>query len=283
MKRTFLVLLVILAISCGKKKPEEKAKKLLITGKLKEAEAVLLECDTPSVLSKILLGEVYTRMGKLDRAIKVFQSAGYNLSDKERDMLSAGLLELAQKARDQNYYLIAKDSYERLLEIDPKADIGDGLKFLADYYFEKGDKGRALNFYEMCLERGGSLDEVGLRYARCLLEENEYRKLAGLYDFLRKSREADAHWILCDGLYKLAEQLYNEEKYDSALVYLKMLIDLKTNDIYTDRANYLLGKTFEALNDTLNAIRAYNEVLRSPRKKGQLAEEVRQRLRALTH
>ena len=43
-----------------------------------------------------------------------------------------------------------------------------------------------------------------------------------------------------------------------------------------------MGRVYEALYDTLNAIRAYSDYLRSPRKKGSQADEVRQRLKALT-
>ncbi|MCD6087970.1 MAG: hypothetical protein J7K11_08405 [Candidatus Hydrothermae bacterium] len=277
-----ITLFLLLLIACSSEKPEIKAKKLLETGKLKEAEAILLESDTPSVLSRILLGEVYTRMGKLDRALTAFKSAGYNLKKDEKNFLSTGLLELARKAQEQNYYLIAREAYERLLEVDPDADIGDGLKFLADYYFRLGDKRKALSYYEMYLNRGGDFEGIATNYAQCLLAVGDYRKLAEYYDELRKIREADTDWILQEGLYKLAEQLYEEEKYDSALLYLKKLLGLRTNDIYTDRANLLMGRVYEALYDTLNAIRAYSDYLRSPRKKGSQADEVRQRLKALT-
>jgi tetratricopeptide (TPR) repeat protein len=138
---------------------------------------------------------------------------------------------LARSAQELKYFAIARETYKKLLVLDPKdtsavsqltqlnfftrqfqdaVDMGkkaismgvgkDNEWVIAKSYYEMEQYASAMEFIEKSWKKDSSRAEVPFIAARCLVEMSNYRKAAGCYEQALKLDPSNATWMYEAGL-----------------------------------------------------------------------------------
>lgn len=277
-----LLPLMLISLTCSREKPWEKAEKLIEMGNYSEAERILLKSDTTEPMVKILLGEIYTNTGRYEKALSILRSIEKTISEDTRGRLFSALISLAQIAREIGYRYIASESYEIILEHEPEYDLGDGFYFLANYHFYLGQYSKALKYYTYYLETGGRLKEFLPSYLRTLYELKEYDKIIVLRDSVTQGKSAEIDWIVGNAFYEKAKSNFERGYPDSAIIYSESFLKWGAPKVLIDDVYFIMGKSYEFLDDTANALKAYRETILNSQGRSPLLDSARTRIELLT-
>jgi tetratricopeptide (TPR) repeat protein len=276
------IILLFFLLSCTREKPWERAEKLMETGNYSEAERILRRTDLSHPMVKILLGEIYTNTGRYEKALSILKEVKEPLSEDMRGRLFSSLISLAQTAKEIGYRYIAKEAYEIILQHEPEYDLGDGFLFLGNYYFYHGEYSDALKYYTLYLESGGRLKSFLPSYLRTLFELEKYDEIISLRDSVIKGKSAEIDWIVGNALYEKAKINFEAGYPDSTILYAKAFLRWGSPRVLLDDVYYIMGKAYEFLDDTVNAIKSYRESIINSQGRSPLQDSARMRIQLLT-
>ncbi len=207
---------------------EKNIESLLEKQEYQKAEQLVEENYSPSdPMYHILKGKVYTAEGEYYQALRELQSVVYStLKDEQKAKLISELVNLAQKAATDGKSQIARQTYEYLLQLEPNYDLGEGFRFLGKFYFNSGEFGHSIPYFERYIAQTGNERYVLDDYIKALFETKEYRKILEFKDSIISEGNENSQRYLLFSLYYLARQSYLEGKYQEALGYLKEFFEI---------------------------------------------------------
>ncbi len=270
-KITVVVLAIILAIFLflflTVHKPTEELLNEYINEGNYSAAIELIEKDlSPNdPLYHILKARIYTAKGDYYQSLTELQSVVYSsLDDKEKAKLLAGLVELAQKTAREHKDQIARKAYEYILQLEPDYELGEGFKFLAEFYFKSGDFGHSIPYFERYINSSSLIDSVIDHYIKALYEIGDYRRIVRYKDTIIEKGNRDSYTYLLLSLYKLARFAYESGNYTDAIGYLTQFFDLtqkigRPRYIWED-AELLLADSYKQLGKYDMAKKHYENV-----------------------
>ena len=246
---------------------EKNVERLLREGKTREAERIVDENLSPSEpIYHILKGRIFVEEAEYYQALRELQSVVYKtLNDDQKAKLIGELIYLAQKAASDGRNQIARKAYEYLLQLEPDYDLGEGFKFLAEFYFKGGEFGHSIPYFERYISQTGNLDAVLNEYVKALFEEGEYDRILRLRDEILSNGDDNAQRYLLFSIYYLARDDYQKGNYQAAIDLLKEFFNIarqvgQPRYVWEDAA-LLLADCYRELGDIENARRWYENIL----------------------
>ena len=160
-------------------------------------------------------------------------------------LVSKGSPEIGEKGRE----ILNNSDYRSVLDDDKKADI---FHAIGDYYYDNEDYYNAAYNYSDCLSLKKS--EINYRdYTMALISDNRIDEAKNEIQKIQSEYSSSPVVSLLN-----ADICYKTKDYKNAVSLTKSLIQSLSNDsenLYT--ANYILGKSLSALNQSDKAIEAY--------------------------
>ncbi len=261
-----IIVIVLLLKLTTHKSTEERISEYITEGNYPAAiELIEKEYSPNDPLYHILKARVYTAKGDYYQSLTELQSVVYNsLDDKKKAKLLAELVELAQKTAREHKDQIARKAYEYILQLEPDYELGEGFKFLAEFYFKSGDFGHSIPYFERYINSSSLIDSVIDHYIKALYEIGDYRRIVRYKDTIIEKGNRDSYTYLLLSLYKLARFAYESGNYTDAIGYLTQFFDLtqkigRPRYIWED-AELLLADSYKQLGKYDMAKKHYENV-----------------------
>ena len=236
----------------------DRVRRLISAGKYQEAESLILEelqrrKYDPNLY--ILLGETYTAWGRYDQALKQFLSVPpRGLDEETKTALLNGLLGLADSSRKIGRVITAKKAYEYALQVEPDVDLGEGFKFLGDYYFDRHTYPQAALYYEEYLKHGGRKELVLDKLVRALYEIDAYEDVIKLHNDIVQLGSSKSQRYLQFAYYQAAKKAFLQKKFQDAIELLDKFFQLGSPKYVWEDATMLKARCLLAIGDTSSAI-----------------------------
>jgi len=277
----------VLSPGCRSKIEERlaTARTLIDEERYNEAIFELRECLAQSkgdARPPFLLGVVYARQGKLERAGTFFRQA----LEIDSLLTPSVVNEWVQRgtvfvARGQNDRAVA--AFERALVLDPHVDLGDGFCVLGERYFGERRIEEAAGMFERAI--GSGLDAEGeldarLRLAQCYeaLDDLE-AAFACLDEGSRTISDPELLWERGRVAYELSQQCLRGGYYERVRSLAGSVIKSGMPEVLVDDAYFAVGESYFLQGEYRDAIAAYEKVLRlNPIGSGSLVEDARRRI-----
>jgi tetratricopeptide (TPR) repeat protein len=167
MKRSFILITIAAAFACSPRSAEESALRrgdqAFAQGQFDEALAeyrlaVRQGADDPSTLARV--AHTFAMLGRVDDAGTYYLDAAAR-DDSFADQAVADLMRLARDAGANGDRFAMATAVETALDLRPGLGVGDMAMPLARHYFESGEFGRALPFYQKAMnEATDSVAEI---------------------------------------------------------------------------------------------------------------------------
>lgn len=179
---------------------------------------------------------------------------------------------------------------QKAIEYDPSLDIGPYRFMVADAYFKEENYGRAAALYKDAVAAypDTAVVETALFNMATSYDETGWNEQAReayealLERFPRGENKSEASWRLANLMYEYAEKQNVLGNYEDAVEVLDRLVTQTTNRGLLQKANYLLGETYEAMEQYGDAYSAYRQVIAVDRgASGRIVELAREKIAAL--
>jgi tetratricopeptide (TPR) repeat protein len=195
------------------------------------------------------LNELLLSLGLSAEAYKITSNAArLNIKSKQLSEMEA---QLAIKCRDFSRSIEILNSLSQSHPNDPMIKAN-----LANVLLLEGDIEAALHLYEELIQNFPNLKENWANYIVCLRQTNDEKKLlATIIDY-------KAYFGSADGVFSLsmAQIQFQNEEYQSALIYLKDMSEEVINaNLISDRY-LLLGKVYERLGNFTSAFHSFKRM-----------------------
>lgn len=178
--------------------------------------AIRQGADDPSVTARV--AHTYTLMGRVDDAGAYYVDAAARDPDLA-DQAVADLMHLARVAQGSNDRFAMASAVETALQLRPGVGVGDMSLALARHYFQNGEYGRALPFYqkamasatdaqpEIVFEVGVAYDEIG----DCSNALGFFERFRGM---VRPWERGEVDWYIGTCAFNLARGLRDRARSD---------------------------------------------------------------------
>jgi tetratricopeptide (TPR) repeat protein len=235
----------------------------------RELEEFLQKFSRHEAVQKVLLGAVFSLIQQKDksafqRAEKLFERMKKEFSGTAE--YDQALLEVARCYQAENNYTQALKLLEEFLKERPRSTLFNEALYLSAEIFEKiGNYSKAIEYVDRILDKTPNshpgVDAVMLG-GRCSFRSGDYRKALKYYEragelggrgviaLVAAGEAADCHVLL-----RQTENLKT-----AAGIYRK-LADQTDFPALQAQALYKLGAVYEQMQDNLNALQAYEELL----------------------
>lgn len=232
--------------------------------------------------SLVALKRDYEGFRALDEAVGKDASIGVEAA--------ALLHEMALENARSGQRATAARRMQKAIELDPSIDLGPYAFMVADAYFEAKRYGHAAPLYGEAIEAYPDTSILESAYFNMAtsydeLDWNEqalvaYEKILEL--FPRGEHRSNSAWRVANIMFEQAEKEYVLGNYDEAVGILDELVRRTSNRGLLQKAHFLMGETYEAVEDYSAAYRAYREVINVDRgASGRIIERAREKITAL--
>jgi tetratricopeptide (TPR) repeat protein len=179
---------------------------------------------------------------------------------------------------------------QKAVEYDPSIDLGPYRFLVADVYFEQKNYGRAAPIYRDAIAAYPDTSILETAYFNMATSYDEmdwnaqareaYEELLNL--FPRGEYRSESEWRLANLMYENAEKQHVLGNYEDAVGTLTSLIEQTDNRGMLQKSYFLLGETYEAMEDYRSAYQSYREVIAVDRgASGRIVERAREKIAAL--
>ena len=272
-----LVLLSILgAASCVTRATEQSAVRrgdvAFAQGNLDEAIAeyqlaVRQGADDPETLSRA--AHTYAVLGRVDDAGAYYLRAVAE-DDDVADQAVADLIKLARDARTRGDRFAMASAVETALRLRPGLGVADLSLPLARHYFQNGEYGRALPFYQKAMaeapdslpetvfEIGQAYEEIG-DCAHALVFFERFREM------VRRWERGEVNWYIGTCSFGLARELrersdFGARQLDEALRLVERTLEVGEPRSLQAQARYEKGEILAQMGECEAALEAYAQV-----------------------
>ena len=221
MKRSLLLLMLASTYACSPRATEESALRrgdeAFAQGQYDEALAeyrlaVRQGADDPSTLLRV--AHTFALLGRVDDAGTYYVDAAAR-DETLADQAVSDLMRLARESRNNGDRFAMAMAVETAMDLLPGLGVGDMSLPLARHYFENGEFGRALPFYqkamteatdsvpEVVFEVGQAYEEVG-DCEHALIYFERYREM------IRRWERAEVDWYIGSCAYSRAREVRSD-------------------------------------------------------------------------
>jgi len=231
-------------------------------------------------LALIALGRDHEGLGEIERAVA-------DDSELKVDAATA-IRELA--ARDGVSRADAARRLGAAWELDPSTDLGRERFAVADHFFAAREFRAAATLYEEAVRAypdTSACEAACARLVECWGELGDTDRARAAMEILVSRYPGGPHAAgiasrLDDLAFTDARGHFDAGEYQQALEVARELVARSENRLLQQKARYLLGETYEAMEDRAAAYDAYRELIRADRgDSGRLVEQARARIEAL--
>ncbi|MBW3535999.1 MAG: tetratricopeptide repeat protein [Gemmatimonadetes bacterium] len=164
--------------------------------------------DDPDVLARV--AHTFSRMGRVDEAREFYREAAER-DERYRDQAVSDLVHLARDARSRSDRFQMASAVETALEFRPGLSVTDLALPLARHYFQAGEFGRALPFYQKALLAVSDstpevVMEIGTAYHELGDCENGLVFFERFRDMVRPWERGEVDWYVGTCALELAQQ-----------------------------------------------------------------------------
>ena len=222
--------------------------------------------DDPTIVARV--AHTYALMGRVDDARSNYRDAA-GRDPAIVDQAVADLMRLARQAHASGDRFAMATAVESALELQPAIGVGEMTLSLARHYFENGEYGRALPFYQMALaEATDSVPEVVFEVGRAYEEigdcEHALVSFERFRTMVRAWERGEVDWYIGTCAFNIARELRTRSLDPAELQRALELVD-RTVEVGEPRniqaqAWFEKGEILSELGDCQGAMEAYAQV-----------------------
>ena len=221
-----------------------------------------------SVTSRV--AHTYSMMGQVDDAGAYYVETS-SKDETYIDQAVSDLMRLALDARDNNDSFAMATAVETALQLRPGLGVGNMSLPLAQHYFENGEYGRAIPFYQSAMaDATDSLPEIVFEIAQAYEELRDCdHALLGFERFremVRPRERGEVDWYIGTCAFALSNDvmsrssLIGEEELDRGLELIERVVELGEPRNIQAQAWFKMGEIFSHMGACEEAMGAYEQV-----------------------
>ena len=221
-----------------------------------------------SVTSRV--AHTYAMMGQVDDAGAYYLETS-SKDDTYVDQAVSDLMRLAVDARDNNDRFAMATAVETAFQLRPGIGVGNMSLPLAQHYFENGEYGRAIPFYQSAMaDATDSLPEIVFEIAQAYEEigdcEHALLGFERFREMVRPWERGEVDWYIGTCAFTLSHDVMNsgpligEEELDRALELIERVVEVGEPRNIQAQAWFDMGEIFSQMGACEEAMSAYEQV-----------------------
>lgn len=245
--------------------------------------AVRQGADDPEITARV--AHTYAMMGRIDDAGAYYVDAAAR--DPELiDQAVSDLMRLARDAHMSDDRFAMATAVETALELRPGIGVGGMSLPLARHYFENGQYGRALPFYQKAMaEATDSVPEIVFEVGQAHEEIGDCERALVFFERFREMvrpwERGEVDWYIGTCAFNVARELLDsrelgEEELADALELINRTVEVGQPNNIQARAFFEKGEILAAMGECQQAMDAYSQV-RYADQAGSLIDEAQSR------
>lgn len=245
--------------------------------------AVRQGADDPEITARV--AHTYAMMGRVDDAGAYYVDAAAR--DPELiDQAVSDLMRLARDAHMSDDRFAMATAVETALELRPGIGVGGMSLPLARHYFENGQYGRALPFYQKAMaEATDSVPEIVFEVGQAHEEIGDCERALVFFERFREMvrpwERGEVDWYIGTCAFNVARELLDsrelgEEELADALELINRTVEVGQPNNIQARAFFEKGEILAAMGECQQAMDAYSQV-RYADQAGSLIDEAQSR------
>lgn len=245
--------------------------------------AVRQGADDPEITARV--AHTYAMMGRIDDAGAYYVDAAAR--DPELiDQAVSDLMRLARDAHMSDDRFAMATAVETALELRPGIGVGGMSLPLARHYFENGQYGRALPFYQKAMaEATDSVPEIVFEVGQAHEEIGDCERALVFFERFREMvrpwERGEVDWYIGTCAFNVARELLDsrelgEEELAEALELINRTVEVGQPNNIQARAFFEKGEILAAMGECQQAMDAYSQV-RYADQAGSLIDEAQSR------
>lgn len=229
--------------------------------------AVRQGADDASIHARV--AHTYARLGRVDLAAQSYQNA-VQLDPAMADQALSDLVRMARDAQLSGDRFAMATAVESALDLEPAVGVGDVALPLARHYFQNGEYGQALPFYQIAMsEMRDSTPEIVFEVAQAYEEIGDCEHALVFFERfaerVQRWERGEVDWYIGTCAFNVANELLQrsnagEEEMERALVLLDRTIEVGEPRNIQARAWFEKGETLADLGRCQEAMDAYAQV-----------------------
>lgn len=223
--------------------------------------------DDPQIHARV--AHTYARLGRVDDAGQNYANA-VELDSSFVGQAVADLMGLARDAHRSGDHFAMATAVETALDLEPAVGVSDVALPLARHYFESGEYGQALPFYQIAMsEMRDSTPEIVFEVGQAYEEIGDCERALVFFERFRGRvrpwEGGEVDWYIGTCAFRVAQDLLDrpdagEEEMDRAIVLLDRVLDVGEPRNIQARAWFEKGETLADLGRCEEAMEAYAQV-----------------------
>lgn len=229
---------------------------------LAEYELAVRQGDAAEAYARV--GHTYAEVGRVDEAGEYYRQAARS-DPRWANQAGADLLHLAREARARSDRLQMASAVETALEFLPGLSVEELALPLARHYFEAGEFGRALPFYQRALTAASdSAADVVLEVATAYEEVGDCLRALTLFERFRELvqpwERTEVDWHIGNCSLRLARERRSEGEPEEALLLVDRTLEVGEPRNLIGQTWFERGEILSEMGDCDGALEAYRRV-----------------------
>lgn len=238
--------------------------------------------DDPDVLARV--AHTFARMGRVDEAREFYRAAA-DRDERYLDQAVSDMVHLARDARSRSDRFQMASAVETALEFRPGLSVSDMALPLARHYFQAGEFGRALPFYQKALIAAADsapdvVMEIGTAYHELGDCENALVFFERFRDMVRPWERGEVDWYVGTCALELAQRKRSRrEDLEEALRLVERTLTLGEPRNVQGQAWFEKGEILAEMEQCDAAVEAFRQVrMADPSGSGALVTRAEERI-----
>jgi tetratricopeptide (TPR) repeat protein len=233
--------------------------------------AVRQGADDPATVARV--AHTYALMNRVDDAGASYRDAA-GRDETFTDQAVSDLMRLARDAHASDDRFAMATAVESALQLRPGIGVGDMTLSLARHYFENGEYGRALPFYQIALaDASDSLPDVVFEVGRAYEELGDCEHALVSFEqfraMVRPWQRGEVDWFIGTCAFNIARELRtrtvdpndpNQNELNRALELINRTVEVGQPPLIQAQAWFEKGEILAELGDCQGAMEAYAQV-----------------------
>jgi len=257
--RNYSIILVLLLLGCRRESGRIKRAEYYMK-MLEPLKALSVLAEDSSAVNLTMMAKINFKIDHPMQAIPIIEKlvkCGPSYQEKGIKMLS----DYAERAKKTYRDYVAAICLLKILEIDPEYDLGEDYGFLGNWFYNREDYEKAIEFYNKFLMEDSSAIQIRLKLAQSYEKTGDY---GDAYQVLDAGNEISKDWDIKYNLGKisfmLGKEYFNNGNVAKAEELFRRTIRLGLPEVLVDDAYFYLGDIYFSEGKYSRAIEYYRKV-----------------------